>query len=64
MVKKTKPKKALPKKRMGRPPTGPVQIGLTLLPETLESLDTYAEQNGLSRHKAARRIIELFFEKG
>jgi Ribbon-helix-helix protein, copG family len=64
MVKKSNAKKSPPKKRMGRPPTGPVQVGLTLLPETLESLDAYAEREGLSRHKAARRIIELFFERG
>jgi hypothetical protein len=49
---------------MGRPRTDPIQVGLTLLPETLESLDAYAEREGLSRHEAARHIIELFFERG
>jgi hypothetical protein len=65
MGKKSKGKKAATKKRrMGRPRTDPAQVGLTLLPETLESLDAYAEREGLSRHKAAQRIIELFFERG
>jgi hypothetical protein len=39
-------------------------VRLTLLRGTLKSLDAYARQEGLSRHKAARRIIELFFERG
>jgi hypothetical protein len=37
-----------------------VEVGLTLLTETLESPDAYAEREGISRHKAARRIIERF----
>jgi hypothetical protein len=64
MGKKSKAKKTATKKPMGRPRTDPAQVGLTLLPETLESLDAYAEREGLTRHKAARRIIELFFERG
>jgi hypothetical protein len=64
MVKKSKPKKSPPKKGRGRPRTGPVQVGLTLLPDTLDSLDAYAAREGLNRHQAARRIIELFFERG
>jgi hypothetical protein len=60
----SKPKQSKFKKRVGRPPAGPVEVGLTLLPETLESLEAYAEREGLPRHKAARRIIERFFEKG
>jgi uncharacterized membrane protein len=64
MAKKSKAKKSPRKKRMGRPPTNPTQVGLTLLPATLERLDAYAEQEGLNRHQAARRIIELFFERG
>jgi hypothetical protein len=64
MGKKSKAKKAATKKRVGRPRTDPAQVGLTLLPETLESLDAYAKREGLSRHTAARCIIELFFERG
>jgi hypothetical protein len=64
MGKKPKAKKAATKKRMDRPRTDPAQVGLTLLPETLESLDAYAEREGLSRRKAVQRIIELFFERG
>jgi hypothetical protein len=51
----SKPKQSKFKKRLERPPAGPVEVGLTLLPETLESLD--AEREGLPRHKAARRIV-------
>jgi hypothetical protein len=51
-------------KRMGRPRTEPTQVGLTLLPDTLASLDKFAAREGLTRGMAARRIIELFFERG
>jgi hypothetical protein len=64
MGKKSKTKKAAAKKGVCGPCTDRAQVGLTLLPETLESLDAYAEHEGLSRHEAARHIIELFFERG
>jgi hypothetical protein len=59
----SKPKQSKFKKRLERPPAGPVEVALTLLPETLESLEAYAERE-VPRHKVARRIIERFFEKG
>lgn len=49
-------------KRMGRPPTHPTPVGLSLLPDTLKALDTYAKREGLARSMAARRVIEEFFE--
>lgn len=60
MVRKSQPKK----KRMGRPRTNPTQVRLTLLPEALAALDAYAKREGMTRHMAARRVIETFFEKG
>jgi hypothetical protein len=64
MAKKLTTKRPVPKKRRGRPRTEPTQVGLTLLPSTLMSLDRFAAQEGLTRGMAARRIIELFFEMG
>jgi hypothetical protein len=50
------------KSKSKKTPPGPVQVELTLSPETLENLDVYAQREGLSRHKAARQIIERFFD--
>jgi hypothetical protein len=47
--------------RIGRPPTNPTQVRLTLLPDALASLDAYAKRNGLTRAMAARQAIEAFF---
>jgi hypothetical protein len=57
----------MPRKRkpvLGRPPTFPTPIGLSLLPPELEKLDLFASNaGGLSRAMAARWIIELYLRR-